>query len=291
MPSPCPSSRSCCSGSARSNLARNPDGILALVADRRAGRRSRSSAPARSTPASATAARSTAGDAALALVGIRAGFGDVEVVHGVDLVVPDGAAVALLGANGAGKSTLALVAAGAIRPTGGAVFLGGDDVTALAPYARARRGLLVAPEARGVFPGLTVTENLAVLLDRAEREAAFERLPVLAGLRDRTAGLLSGGEQQLLALAPALVRPPRVLIADEPTLGLAPIAAGDIYAALAELRAAGTTLLLIEERADHALALADVVAFMDLGRVTWCGPRADVDAAALSAAYLGPTRG
>jgi ABC-type branched-subunit amino acid transport system ATPase component len=217
-----------------------------------------------------------------------AGYGEVEVLHGVDLSVGKGQVVTLLGANGAGKSTLCAVAAGLLAPTSGRVWLDGAEVTNEPAFRRARRGLILAPEARGIFPGLSVDENLSLSLRSArEREQAYERFPLLADRRRQPAGLLSGGEQQMLALAPALVRPPAVFVADEPSLGLAPMASEAVFDALAELRRRGTSLLLVEEKAREALELADVVAVMELGRIVWTGPRRDADAERLASVYLG----
>ena len=287
------------------NLAKNPDGVLALVGmqrlERRRGRE-RAAAPAAApvTPvpaapplaaASADGARDGAGEdepAALRLEGIVAGYGEVEVLHGVDLAVPPGRVVTLLGPNGAGKSTLCAVAAGLLAPTAGRVRLDGTDITDQPAFRRARHGLLLAPEARGIFPGLSVDENLSVLLrSTREREQAYERFPLLAERRRQPAGLLSGGEQQMLALAPALVRTPAVFVADEPSLGLAPMASEAVFEALTELRQRGSSLLLVEEKAREALELADVVAVMELGRIVWTGPRQEADADRLAAVYLG----
>ncbi|HEY3095959.1 MAG TPA: ATP-binding cassette domain-containing protein, partial [Acidimicrobiia bacterium] len=220
------------------NLAKNPDGVLALVGMQRLERRRRreEAAAARAAPPVATVPATTpleaaTGDgaggpkeaepAALGLERIVAGYGDVEVIHGVDLTVRTGQVVTLLGANGAGKSTLCAVAAGLLEPTSGRILLDGQNVTAEPAFRRARRGLLLAPEARGIFPGLSVDENLSLSLrSSAERDQAYERFPLLAQRRRQPAGLLSGGEQQMLALASALVRPPKVFAADEPSLGL-----------------------------------------------------------------------
>ncbi|WP_275956301.1 ABC transporter permease subunit [Nonomuraea sediminis] len=219
------------------------------------------------------------------MAGVVAGYGDVNVLRGVDLEVRAGEVVALLGANGAGKSTACAVAAGDLAAWAGSVTLDGRDVTGWPAHRRARAGILLAPEGRGVFPGLSVEENLRTWLP--DPAAVYERMPQLAARRTVLAGALSGGEQQLLTLAPALVRPPRVLIADEPSLGLAPLVTGQVFEVFAELRALGVALLLVEEKATEALAIADRVAFMRLGRVTWCGPRQDVDPDRLTAAYLG----
>jgi ABC-type branched-subunit amino acid transport system ATPase component/branched-subunit amino acid ABC-type transport system permease component len=287
------------------NLAKNPDGVLALVGMQRLERRrkreeaaaARAARPVTTVPAT-TPLEAASGDgadgpkeaepAALRLERIVAGYGDVEVIHGVDLAVPTGRVLTLLGANGAGKSTLCGVAAGLLEPTSGRILLQGADVTREPAYRRARRGLVLTPEARGIFPGLSVDENLSLLLrSAAERDQAYERFPLLADRRRQPAGLLSGGEQQMLALSSALVRPPAVFIADEPSLGLAPMAAETVFNALTELRERGSSLLLVEEKAREALELADIVAVMELGRIAWTGPRREADADRLAAVYLG----
>jgi ABC-type branched-subunit amino acid transport system ATPase component/branched-subunit amino acid ABC-type transport system permease component len=286
------------------NLAKNPDGVLALVGMQRLERRrarEQADAARAATPAPVTATSAApplaaaSGDgarelepAALRLERIVAGYGEVEVLHGVDLAVEKGQVVTLLGANGAGKSTLCAVAAGLLAPTSGRVWLNGVDVTDEPAFRRARRDLVLAPEARGIFPGLTVDENLSLSLrSTAELEQAYERFPLLADRRRQPAGLLSGGEQQMLALAPALVRTPAVFVADEPSLGLAPMASEAVFEALTELRRRGSSLLLVEEKAREALELADVVAVMELGRIVWTGPRQEADADRLAAVYLG----
>ena len=180
------------------------------------------------------------------------------------------------------------MAAGLLQPTQGRVLLAGRDVTDLPAFRRAREGILLVPEARGIFPGLSVEENLRVLLRTDEqRQMAYERFPILGERRKQAAGLLSGGEQQMLSLAPALANPPDVLIADEPTLGLAPLAAEEVVRALRELREAGCAILLVEEKAREVMELADIVAFMELGQLVWMGPREEADSERLAAAYLG----
>jgi ABC-type branched-subunit amino acid transport system ATPase component len=240
------------------------------------------------SPTDGGATTATTEGAALWLDDIVAGYGPVEVVHGATVSIQPGEVVALLGANGAGKSTLCGVAAGLVLPTAGRVVLDGNDVTAETAVHRARAGMLLIPEARGIFPGLTVEENLKVLLrDPAERTAATERFPVLGERLGQHAGLLSGGEQQMLSLAPALARPPAVFIADEPTLGLSPLAAAAVLDALRELRDRGCAILLVAEKAHEVMTLADTMVFMELGRVVWAGPRDAADADLLAATYLG----
>jgi ABC-type branched-subunit amino acid transport system ATPase component len=227
-------------------------------------------------------------DAALALDDVVAGYGDVEVLHGVTLHLAKGSVVALLGANGAGKSTLCGVTAGLLTPSSGRVTLDGRDVTTLAPFQRSRAGVMLAPEARGIFPGLSVEENLEVLLrTKDDRAQAYEIFPILGQRLKQQAGLLSGGEQQMLSLAPALVDPPAVFVADEPTLGLAPLAAEEIMTAIRRLRDLGSTILLVEEKAHEVLEVADTVAFMELGRLVWMGPCDQLDEERLAGTYLG----
>ncbi|MEU6898897.1 ABC transporter permease subunit [Streptomyces virginiae] len=274
-------------------LANDPDGYCAAVPVRLARRRaagSRGSAPDPSGPALPNPRASRAGeaDAALELRGVTAGYDGGLVLHGVDLVVRRGEILAVLGPNGAGKSTACKVAAGLLPVTGGEVRIRGRDATGDGSVRRSRAGVLLAPEGRGIFPSLTIEENLALYLREPDaRAAVYDRFPRLAERRGVSAGALSGGEQQMLALAPLLQRPPAVLIADEPSLGLAPRVAEEVYALLTELRDAGTALLLVEEKAAGILGVADTVAYLSQGRVSWCGPRDEVEADRLTEAYLG----
>jgi len=226
-------------------------------------------------------------EAVLTIRDVRSGYGDVEVLHGIDLTVRAGRITALLGANGSGKSTLCSTISGLVPLRTGSIALRGEAIGILAPHRRSRLGVRVAPESRGIFPGLTVEENLALVLDRSAIPLAFERFPRLGERRNLTAGSLSGGEQQMLTLAPLLARPPDVLIADEPTLGLAPLVVADLLQVFRELRDRGVALLLVEEKARDVLEIADSVALLELGHVVWHGPRRDVDQQRLAAAYLG----
>jgi branched-chain amino acid transport system ATP-binding protein len=240
----------------------------------------------------APAARPTPTDPVLELHGVTAAYGRVEVIHGVSLTLPRGAVVALLGPNGAGKSTLVKAATGRLRPTKGTVLFEGSDVTSRSADEHARAGVCALPEGRGVFPNLTVTENLRMWafrpgVSRREIEAAtYERFPRLAGRRRQLAGTLSGGEQQMLALSRALSTQPRVLLLDEMSMGLAPVIVNELLAVVAALRDDGVSVLLVEQFAHAALQLADRAAVMVNGVIAFDGTPADVRAHVASS-YLG----
>jgi branched-chain amino acid transport system ATP-binding protein len=211
----------------------------------------------------------------LQLVGVRGGYGRVKVLHDIDLVVPPGSAVALLGANGAGKSTLLKLAAGLVPASAGRVLLGGEDVTHKSTFERARKGLCLIPEGRGIFRQLTVRENLHMhCAGRAEGAAideAIEFFPRLGERLHQVAGTLSGGEQQMLAVARALMTSGQVVMADELSVGLAPAIVDEILAAVATLRASGRSLLIVEQYVDRVLELADYVYILHKGRVVFVG--------------------
>jgi branched-chain amino acid transport system ATP-binding protein len=238
----------------------------------------------------------------LRLENIRAGYGRTEVLHGVDLVVPPGSAVALLGANGAGKSTLLKVAAGLLPATTGRVHLGPDLLDRLPAHDRARQGICLIPEGRAIFRHLTVRENLAMQVLRSRPaggrqgvDAAIERaagaFPVLRDRLDQEAGTLSGGQQQMLAVARALITDPAVVLADELSIGLAPLVVDEIFQAVAALRAAGRSLLLVEQYVDRALAVADYVYILHKGRVAFVGEPAQCRADDVYREYLGSAVG
>jgi len=225
---------------------------------------------------------------ALELRQVRAAYGRIEVLHGVDLQVPAGAVVALFGPNGAGKSTLLKVAGGRLRPTAGVVTVDGR-LLAGGPEVLVRRGVCSVPEGRGIFPNLTVRDNLRIWTYQggvgiAEVESrTYERFPRLAERRRQLAGTLSGGEQQMLAVARALVRrpPPRLLLVDELSMGLAPLVVAELYAALGALAAEGTTVVVVEQFVHVAASVATHAALVVGGRV---GPLGDPAAVAASAA-------
>ncbi|MBV1893637.1 MAG: ATP-binding cassette domain-containing protein [Ilumatobacteraceae bacterium] len=222
------------------------------------------------------------------LEGIVAGYGGVEVLHGIDFSVPRGGILAIVGPNGAGKSTLCSVMAGLLPSTAGSVEFDGVDISQLPADKRASIGLVLAPESRGIFPGLTVEENLAVWLsDPGDRELVMQRFPALAPRRKLMANLLSGGEQQILTMAPLLIRPPQLLISDEPTLGLAPRITESLFELMAELRDGGTTIVLVAEQAANLLEIADHIVVMDLGRVLAAGPVEHFDSQIITDLYFG----
>jgi branched-chain amino acid transport system ATP-binding protein len=188
--------------------------------------------------------------------------------------------LALLGSNGSGKTTIARVCSGLIVPTGGQILFDGDDITGQAAYRYARLGIVHAPEGRSVFATLSVEENLELTFRRSRGrggvrgalDQAYELFPRLGERRTQTAGTLSGGEQRMLSLSRVLVERPRLLIADELSLGLAPIVVDEVYRTLATIRDSGTTLLIVEQHVHHALALADDAIVLTKGEVAYTGP-------------------
>jgi branched-chain amino acid transport system ATP-binding protein len=227
----------------------------------------------------------------LELAGVRAGYGGIEVLHGIDLAVPEGAVVALLGPNGAGKSTILKVCAGQLTPAAGEVRVAGRVVNGASADALARLGMCTIPEGRGIFPNLTVRENLwmdtlsGVRLSDVE-EVAYARFPLLADRRKQLAGTLSGGEQQMLALARALTTDPALLLLDELSMGLAPLVVARLYETVAQLSADGVSILVSEQFARTVLGIADVAAIVANGTIVRVGPPGEVESE-LSAAYLG----
>jgi branched-chain amino acid transport system ATP-binding protein len=227
----------------------------------------------------------------LELRDVRAGYGPIEVVHGVSLTIEPGSVVALLGPNGGGKTTILSVCAGTLAPNSGEVRFDGEVVTAVSADGRARRGICTVPEGRGIFPNLTVRENLlmatqvGVSMDRIE-DIAFTQFPRLGGKRKQLAGTLSGGEQQMLALARAFATEPRILLLDELSLGLAPLVVTELYDKVRELAEGGLSILLVEQFARTALPIADAAAVVLQGVITHQGSPGDMEEA-LSASYLG----
>jgi branched-chain amino acid transport system ATP-binding protein len=228
----------------------------------------------------------------IAVEGLRAGYGRIEVLHGIDLAVEPGQVLAVLGPNGAGKSTLLKAISGQIRPAGGTVQVGGRRVDGTRPERLARSGLCAIPEGRGVFPNLTVADHLQMWTyrggvrhdDLATR--VFERFPVLRERRRQVAGTLSGGEQQMLAVSRALCPGLQVLLVDELSMGLAPLVVAELYGFVAELAAGGATVLLVEQFAHVALGIATQAAVLAEGRIVASGTPAEI-AASAGDVYLG----
>ena len=229
--------------------------------------------------------------ALLEVRGLRAGYGRNEVLHGVDLKVPPGAAVALLGSNGAGKTTLLKTIAGLLPAQGGHVLLQGAPVEKRPANARARSGIGLIPEGRGIFRRLTVRENLAMQVGRRQLNGSLEkataRFPKLGQRMGQVAGTLSGGEQQMLALARALVTDPLVVLADELSVGLAPVVVDEIFEALAVLEAEGRSLLLVEQYVERAVGIADYVYILQKGEIVFVGEPSQCASGVVFARYLG----
>jgi branched-chain amino acid transport system ATP-binding protein len=228
----------------------------------------------------------------LELRGVRAGYDGISVLHGVDLSVAAGQVVALLGPNGAGKTTTLRVAAGVHPVRSGRLLLGGRDVTGAPPRDLARAGVCLIPEGRGVFPNLSVRDNLLMMTftgrsRRQVEEIAYSRFPDLARHASRAAGTLSGGEQQMLALARGLATDPAVLLLDELSMGLAPLVVGRLYEQVAGIAREGVAVLIVEQFATAALGIADHAAVLVRGRVERRGRPDSVLRAELSALYLG----
>jgi branched-chain amino acid transport system ATP-binding protein len=243
------------------------------------------------TPAEASGATTVQLPPEIAVKGVRAAYGRIEVLHGVDLTVPAGSVFALLGPNGAGKSTLLKVISGRMRATAGEVVIGDRPVGKTPTEKLTRAGLCAVPEGRGIFPNLTVRENLRIWTYRggldAKRveERTFDAFPRLKERRRQMAGTLSGGEQQMLAISRALVTDPSVLLLDELSMGLAPLIVGELYELVSELARHAMTVLLVEQFVTTALSVADRAAIMVHGRVEQVGSPEEMAEAALSS-YL-----
>ena len=219
----------------------------------------------------------------LELVDVHAAYGRIEVLRGVDLSVPRGAVMALLGANGAGKTTLLRVISGLMAPTSGHIHLSGAHVNGSSPDALTRAGLTMVPEGRGVFPNLTVEENLWLSsysgqpVEKILTEA-YSRFPRLKERRRQLAGSLSGGEQQMLSLSRALASDPALLLLDELSMGLAPLIVESLYDSVAEIAERGVSILVVEQFASSALRVADYAAVMHGGRIVDTGEPGEIEA-------------
>lgn len=230
----------------------------------------------------------------LAVRGLRVAMGPLEILRGIDLDVPAGGIVTVLGANGVGKTTLMRAISGVYRPRGGSVRFLGEEIAGLPSHAIVGRGLAQAPEGRQIFPAMTVAENLRLgavarsggIADDLAR--IFALFPVLQERIGQKAGSLSGGEQQMLTIGRALMARPRLLLLDEPSLGLAPMLVRKIFELIARIRADGTPILLVEQNARAALRVADTAHVMEGGRIVLSGPAAELaEDARVRAAYLG----
>ena len=232
----------------------------------------------------------------LEVSGLQVNYGAIRAVHDVSLTLAEGELVTLLGANGAGKSSTLMCIAGALPATAGSIRLEGADVTSARPEAMVHKGVATVPETRDVFPDLTVDENmqLGAYTRRSDAEGVaedrarmFEMFPVLAERSSQPAGTLSGGEQQMLVIARAMMSRPRFLLLDEPSLGLAPTIVDQIFDMIATLKRSGLTILLVEQNASKALSVADRAYVMRLGRIEVEGAANEIAAATdLKALYL-----
>ena len=227
----------------------------------------------------------------LELVDVHAGYGPIEVLRGVDLVVQPGEVVALLGPNGAGKSTTLKVCSALLRPTQGELRLAGRVVNDASVDALARAGLCSIPEGKGVFPNLTVRENLLMMTHAGAsmgdvEGVVYARFPRLAERRDQVAGTLSGGEQQMLAMSRGLATDPAILLLDELSMGLAPLVVQELYEIVDHVAAGGVAVLVVEQFARAVLGVADRAALMLHGRVARVGEPVEIEHE-LSGAYLG----
>lgn len=218
-------------------------------------------------------------DNILVLNDLKMNYGPISALKGIDMQIPEGKIVALLGANGAGKTTTLKVISGLLKPSGGEILYDGKNIAGKPAYHISRQGIMQSPEGRHVLLGLTVEENLRVgayaLNDKAQIAANFERVyklfPRLEERKKQQSGTLSGGEQQMLAIGRALMGSPRVLLLDEPSLGLAPLLIKDIFDTLKKIRDEGTTILIVEQNALATLKIADYAYVLELGKISMHG--------------------
>jgi branched-chain amino acid transport system ATP-binding protein len=232
----------------------------------------------------------------LAVDGVKVSYGAIQALRGVTLKVGKGEVVALIGANGAGKTSTLRAVSGMLKPVGGRIHFGGEDITGSKAHQLVPKGMAHAPEGRGVFPNLTVLENLELgaYLRRdadgiaADMEKSYTLFPRLKDRRNQAAGTLSGGEQQMLAIARALLSRPKLLLLDEPSLGLAPQVTESIFRNLRDVNAAGVSILLVEQNAHLALNFAHYGYVLETGEVVMAGPgKALLDSPEIRKAYLG----
>jgi len=214
---------------------------------------------------------------------LKVSYSGIQALRGVNLEVAEGEMIALIGPNGAGKSSLLNTVSGIVKPSAGKISLDGSDITGANPWGVTRAGILQVPEGRQIFPEMTVLENLQVGLTALSGRKSVHQLndvyalfPVLMERRGQLAGSLSGGQQQMLAIGRGLMGGPRVLLLDEPSLGLAPVIIGQVFRALTELKAAGLTILLVEQNARQALAASDRAYVLEQGRIVHSGPSTEL---------------
>ena len=231
----------------------------------------------------------------LSVQDLHAGYGPIKALRGIDLTVGQGEIVSLIGSNGAGKTTLLMTICGIVKPTGGTVRFDGRDVTGARSYDIMRQGVAQVPEGRRIFPRMTVMENLLIgvthkdkVLLRDDLERTFDAFPILKERRQQSGGTLSGGEQQMLAVGRALMSRPRLLLLDEPSLGLAPILVKQIFQIIRDINKRGTTILLVEQNAYAALNLAHRGYVLATGEIVMSGPAQELlENPDVRKAYLG----
>ena len=224
--------------------------------------------------------------------GLTAGYGDVAVLRDVTLHCDGGTVVALLGPNGAGKTTFLRTVSGFLRPTSGKVLFEGRDITNWKPNKIARAGVCHIPEGRGIFPSLSLRENLNLFSPKKSKvdetiERAASSFPVLGKRLKQTAGSLSGGEQQMLAVVRAYLTDPKLVLVDEASMGLAPLVVDGLFEFLTSIARSGTTLLIVEQYVSRALELADTVCLLNHGSIVYSGPAAELKSEEIFERYLG----
>ncbi len=227
--------------------------------------------------------------------GLESGYGEMQVLWGVDLKVEKGSITVVLGANGVGKSTTLKTIFGIVKPWKGEVLFDGEDVTNLKPHEKVERGMAYVPEGRHIFPAMTVEENLRLgaYIKRAEKrfderlEFVFELFPILKERRRQKAGTLSGGEQQMLTIARALMSDPKMIMMDEPSQGLAPKVVTELFEVIEELKKDGMTVLLVEQNVYASLEIADYIYVMSEGRVVAEGRKDEMSEEEIKKAYVG----
>jgi branched-chain amino acid transport system ATP-binding protein len=230
--------------------------------------------------------------------GLATAYGSIRAIKGIDLAVPGGRIVCIIGANGAGKTTLLKTISGLLRPAAGTVTFLGEDITALSPAQIVRRGIVLVPEGRAILSRMTVLENLEMGAYqrrdgrvREDIEATMERFPVLKERRNLAGGSLSGGEQQMLAIGRALLAKPTLLLLDEPSLGLAPLIVSRVFRIIREINREGTTVLLVEQNVRQALKVSDYAYVLETGKIVHQGPSPELlDDPKIKESYLGGRR-